>query len=211
MIGAVEGSLFPVAESVLGSVPGFVAAFGPDCFSVSTGVVPPPEATGSLLELPELGSEFGSELEPAFTAPLFAVVGELSFCSPTEPFTGSTTAATGSEFDFEFEPAFTTLLFPVAGEPSFCAAIEGSTGSTTAATGSDCAVVGVAIPALLLPGSFAFTPSLGAALVAAVVGAATGDFKVTAGDGGAFSACGSAAGVGTGARAVAFCSTRGGS
>ena len=121
---------------------------------------------------------------------LFPVVDELSSCSTTEPFAGSATAATGSEFEFEFEPACTASLLPVAGEPSFCATTEESTGSTIAATGLDCVVVGVAVPALSLPGSFAFTPLLGSALAAAavLVGAATGEFKVAAGDGDAFSA-----------------------
>ena len=65
-------------------------------------------------------------------------------------------------------------------------------------------MVGVTVPPLLLPGSFASALLLGSELVTALVGAATGDFKVAAGDGGTLSACGSAAGVGTGARAVAF-------
>ena len=109
------------------------------------------------------------------------------------------------------EPALTALLFPVAGEPSFCATTEGSTGSTTAAAGLDFSVVGVTVSASLLPGSYAFTPLLGSALATALVAAATGDCKVAAGDGVAIAACGSESGVGAGARAVAFCSTRGGS
>lgn len=141
-------------------------------------------------------------------------VGEVSDCSATELFAGSTTASTGSEFEFEFEfefeLAFSVPLSPVAGEPSFCATTEGLTGSTIGATGLDFAVVGVAVPALLLPGSFAFALP-GSALIAALVEAATGDFKVAAGDGGAFAASGFVTGVGAGARAVAFCSTRGGS
>lgn len=50
VIGAVEGSLFPVPEPVPGLVSEFVAAFAPDCVSVSGGVVLPPEATGSEFE-----------------------------------------------------------------------------------------------------------------------------------------------------------------
>ena len=80
---------------------------------------------------------------------------------------------------------------------------EGSTGSTIA--------VGSAVPARLLPGSFALAPLLGSGLVAALVGAAIGDLKVAAGEGGVLLGWGSTAGVATGARAVAFCSTRGGS
>ena len=111
------------------------------------------------------------------------------------------------------EPALTALLFPVAGEPSFCATTEGSTGSTTAAAGLDFSVVGVTVSASLLPGSYAFTPLLGSALATALVEAAIGDCKVAAGDGVAIAACGSGfeSGVGAGARAVASCSTRGGS
>ena len=68
MIAAVEGSLFAVPESVPEVVPEPVAAFAPDCFSVSAGVVSPPEVTGSLLD-PFAGSTMtatGPELEVGF-------------------------------------------------------------------------------------------------------------------------------------------------
>ena len=178
-MGAVDGSLLPVPESVPECFPEFVATFAPDCSFASTGVVSASEGPGLLLGSLELGSDFVPGLEPAFT---------------------------GSDLKFELEPAFTELLLPVSSEPLFCAETEGSTGSATA-TGSDYPSVDDFVPTLLLPGLLAWTPLFGSLFLIALVGAATGDFKVAAGEGGAFSACGSAARVATGARAVAFCST----
>ncbi len=103
MIGAVARSLVPVPGSVSELVPEFVAAFAPDWSSVSAGVLSPPEGAGPLSESLELGSDFGSGSEPAFTGSEFEFEFEL--------------ASTGCESESEFEPAFTALLLPVACEP----------------------------------------------------------------------------------------------
>ena len=86
-MGAVDGSLLPVPESVPECFPEFVATFAPDCSFASTGVVSAPEGRGLLLGSLELGSDFEPGLEPAFT---------------------------GSDFEFELEPAFTELLLPIS-------------------------------------------------------------------------------------------------